>query len=400
MRTGTVAILGAGQAGARAAEALRRSGSEARILLLGEEAAYPHERPPLSKEVLLGTPPAAIGGGAAHWRSLDVEFLPGLRIEAIERASRRLHPAGGGAPIGYDHLVIATGSRARHLPALTGAALPVLTLRTQADAAALREVLVPGRTLLLVGGGVIGLEVAASAAALGVRAVVAEGGPRLMGRCAPDVLGDRLLALHRARGVEVHLNASLERLEGRVGLLSSGARVEADAVLLGIGARANDELAAAAGLDVADGILVDARGRTADPAIHAVGEVARHPLPRFGVTLRQESWRHAEQHPRAVMAAALDAAAGEYDEVPGFWSDQHGERLLVEGLPGRGGRTVLRDGARPVTFHLDADGVLVGAATLSDSRAMAVARRLIGARARPDAARLADPGTELRALLA
>ena len=395
-----VVVLGAGQAGARVAEALRAAGSDARVVLVGEEDAPPYERPPLSKEALTGDDPPPIGGGEAHWRGLDVDFVPNTRIVALDRAAKALRPERG-APIRYDRLVIATGSRARALD-FPRAAVPVLTLRTLTDARALRAELAPGRTVLLVGGGVIGLEAAASAVARGCQAVVAEAGPRLMGRCAPDLLGDRLLALHRARGVDVRLGASVRDVEGRVATLSDGTQVEADMVLVGVGAVPNDELAAAAGLHAREGIVVDGYGRTADPAIFATGEVARHPLPRFGLAaFRQESWRHAELHPRAVTRAMTGAEAPEYDEVPGFWSDQHGERLLVEGLPGRGVTDVVRgaETARPVTFHLDAAGRLVGAATLGDTRAMAVARRLIGAGARVDPGRLRDEGADLRALL-
>jgi 3-phenylpropionate/trans-cinnamate dioxygenase ferredoxin reductase subunit len=399
----TIVILGAGQAGGRMAEAIRAQGIDARVILLGEEAEPPYERPPLSKEVLAGTAAEEstfLGKGAAHWSALDVELLPGTRAAALDRAARAVTVEGAAAPIRYDRLVFATGSRARRLPTLEArAAIPVLALRTLADARALRATLGPGRTLLLVGGGVIGLEVAASAVTLGTRAVLAEATPRILARCAPDVFGQRLLDLHRDKGVEIRLGTTVASLEGSVATLSDGTRIEADAVLVGIGAIANDELAAAAGLDCADGILVDAHGRTADPAVTAVGEVARHPLPRFGITLRQESWRHAEQHPRAVAAALKDPAAPGYDEVPGFWSDQHGERLLIEGLPGRATREIIRDGAKPVGFYVDDHGALIGAATLGDSRAMAVARRMIAAGARPDPAKLADPTIDLRQLL-
>ncbi|WP_270933648.1 NAD(P)/FAD-dependent oxidoreductase [Falsiroseomonas oryzae] len=399
----TVVIIGAGQAGGRMAEALRQRGSDARILLVGDEPEPPYERPPLSKEVLADASAevaARLGGGEPHWRSLDVELMTGLRATGLDRAARRVVLSDGGA-LGYDTLVLATGSRARQL-ALPGTTVPVLALRSLADARALRGHLGPGRTVLLLGGGVIGLEVAASATARGASAVVVEAAPRLMSRCASPFFADRLLAMHRARGVAVHLGARLARVEGRVATLSDGTRVEADLVLVGIGAVANDEVAAASGLPTRDGILVDGHGRTADPSVLAVGEVARHPLARFGIAdIRQESWRHADSHPRAVAAALLGATAAAYDEVPGFWSDQHGERFLVEGLPGRGQHEVLRDadGPRPVAFHLDAEGAVVGAATLGDTRAMAVARRLIAARARPDPARLADAGADLRALL-
>jgi 3-phenylpropionate/trans-cinnamate dioxygenase ferredoxin reductase subunit len=399
-----VVIVGGGQAGGRFAEALRRAGSDARITLLAEEPLAPYERPPLSKAVLAGTATPESTALPVDWAALGIDVLTGTRAMAIDRAAQRLQVQGSAAALEWDVLVLATGARARRLD--LPADVPALTLRSLADAAALRPRLTQGTRLLLLGGGVIGLEVAAAAAALGVAVTVVEAAPRLMPRGCPEFLAGRLLALHRARGVTVHLAARLERLErhraGLLATLADGTRIEADLLLLGIGAVPNEALAAQAGLATQDGILVDARGRCIDdPRILAIGDVARHPLPRFGITLRQESWRHAEAHARAAAAALLDASAPDYDDVPGFWSDQHGARLLVEGLPMQGATTLLRgaQGERPISFHLDGDGRLLGAATLGDSRAMAVARRLIAAGARPDPALLTDEKADLRAAL-
>jgi 3-phenylpropionate/trans-cinnamate dioxygenase ferredoxin reductase component len=399
----SVLILGAGQAGARFAETLRERGFTGEVVLAGEEAEPPYERPPLSKEILSGTMPeegALIQGGEAFWRERGVVFRGGMRAVAIDRAAKRVVFESGEA-LPYGTLVLATGCAARRLPALGGA--PSFALRSLADARALRERLVPGAALLCVGGGVIGLEVAATAVSLGCRVAVLEAGPRLMGRSAPAVFAEALLALHRARGVTVHLGRTLAEIaaqDGRIrARLDDGTEIAADSVVEGIGATPNDALAREAGLATGDGIHVDARGRTSDPAILAVGDVARHPLPRFGMTLRQETWRHADNHPRAVAAAFLDAGAPDYDDVPGFWSDQHGVRLMIEGLCE--GEMVLRGDAgsgRFSAFWLR-DGVVRGAGTLGDSRAMAVARRLIAAGARPDPALLADPARDLRAAL-
>jgi 3-phenylpropionate/trans-cinnamate dioxygenase ferredoxin reductase subunit len=400
-----VVIVGGGQAGGRFAEALRKGGSDARITLLAEEPQAPYERPPLSKGVLAGKDSPESTRLPVDWAGLGIDLLTATRAAAIDRAGHRLHIAGAAAPLDYTTLVLATGARARLLPALADPALPVFALRSLADAAALRAAIRPGARVLLVGGGVIGLEVAATATALGAHPVVVEFAPRLMGRSAPAFFGDRLLALARARGVGIRLGTGViaaERLgEGVVATLGDGSRIEADLVVLGIGAAPDEALAAAAGLATRDGILVDGHARSSDPDILAIGDVARHPLPRFGAAIRQESWRHAEAHARAAAAALLDPALPDYDDVPGFWSDQHGQRLLVEGLPDRGTEVLRGDpaAANPVGFYLAADGRLVGAATLGDSRAMAVARRLIAAGARPDPAKLADPGTDLRALL-
>lgn len=398
-----VVIIGGGQAGGRFAEALRKGGSDARITLLAEEPHAPYERPPLSKEVLSGKAALDTTRLPVDWAALDVEILAGMRAESIDRAAKHVQPAGGGAPIPYDTLVIATGARPRRLAALTDPDLPVFALRSLEDAAALRAILTPGRRILLIGGGVIGLEVAATAAGLGAHPIVVEMAPRLMPRGCPPAMADRLLALHRARGVEVHLGTGVIAVAwsgaGIIATLGNGERIEADGIVLGIGAAPDDGLAAAAGLRTGDGILVDGHARSLDdPDVLAIGDVARHPLPRFGVTIRQESWRHAEAHARHAAAALLDPALPDYDDVPGFWSDQHGTRLLVEGLPNEG-REILRPAATDSTWHIAGDGRLVGAATLGDSKAMAVARRLIAAGARPDPARLADPATDLRTLL-
>jgi 3-phenylpropionate/trans-cinnamate dioxygenase ferredoxin reductase subunit len=399
----SVLIVGAGQAGGRFAETLRERGFAGEVVLAGEEAEPPYERPPLSKEILAGTMPergALLHGGAAYWAERGVAFRGGMRAVAIDRAGRRVVFANGEA-LPYGTLVLATGCTARRLPALAGA--PSFALRDLADARALRERLTPGAALLCIGGGVIGLEVAATAHALGCRAIVVEAGPRLMGRSAPAVFAEALLAVHRASGVVLHLGRTLAGIGEEGGrleaLLDDGTRIAADVAVEGIGATPSDALARDAGLEVRDGIVTDARGRTSDPAILAVGDVARHPLPRFGITLRQETWRHADNHPRAVAAALLDPSAPVYDDVPGFWSDQLGTRLMIEGICE--GEPVLRGdpaSGRFSGFWLQ-DGVLRGAGTLGDSRAMAVARRLIAAGARPEPALLADPTKDLRAAL-
>jgi 3-phenylpropionate/trans-cinnamate dioxygenase ferredoxin reductase subunit len=394
-----VVVVGGGQAAGRFAEALRAGGYDGRITLLADEPHTPYERPPLSKGVLSGQDAPETTALPVDWAALRIDVRQGARAVAIDRHAQRV-TLEDGTTRPWDRLVLATGSRARTLDL----DVPSFTLRTLADAAALRARLTPGARLLLLGGGVIGLEVAATAAALGVQAIVVEAAPRLMPRGCPAEIAAHLLALHRARGVDVHLGAQVERVEragaGLVATLADGTRIASDLLVLGIGAVPEDGLAAAAGLETRDGVLVDGLARSVtDPRILAIGDVARHPLPRFGITLRQESWRHAEAHARAAAAGLLDASAAPYDDVPGFWSDQHGARLLVEGLPALGATTVTREGEKPVTFHLDATGRVMGAATLGDSRAMAVARRLIAAGARPHPALLADASRDLRGAL-
>lgn len=405
-RPAQVLIIGAGQAGRRCAEALRELDAAAEILLLGEEARLPYDRPPLSKAVLLGTDP---GNGlfvrdAAFYEARRIALRLGTRVAAIEPAARQVLTAAG-ARIGYDHLVIATGARARRL-GVPGAEDPrVLTLRTLDDAEALKARLADRPRLAVVGGGLIGLEVAASARQLGCTVAVLEAADRLMARCVPPTISARFAALHRGHGVVLHAGCALQAIEpaadgGLLLLAEGGVQVAADLVVAGIGGVAETALAEAAGVAVRDGILTDAQGGTNIPGIHAAGEVARFPHPFWGGrAVRLEAWQVAQNQPVAV-ARAICGQAGGYDEIPWHWTDQFGWNLQVVGDPDPAFTLVERaEGERLTAIALDAEGRARGAVLINQGRDATPCRRLIAGGKALDAAALSDPATPLRSFL-
>jgi 3-phenylpropionate/trans-cinnamate dioxygenase ferredoxin reductase subunit len=366
-------IVGAGQAGGWAAWALRDAGFVGEILLIGDEAHPPYQRPPLSKDVLLGHKPPE---STYLWPSgLGVEFIGGARVLAIDRPGRRLELADG-RRLAYDKLILATGGRVRRLD-IAGAHY----LRTIEDAMALRRSLVARNDVLVVGGGWIGLEAAAAARALDCAVTVVEMADRLCGRVMPALVSDYLKGLHERQGVEVCLNASLE------------GRSQAT-VVVGIGIVPNVELAQAAGLKVDNGIVVDEFGVTSDPDILAVGDVAN----LNGVRL--ETWANAQN--QAIAAAkSLAGVPTPYREVPWFWSNQYHVNLQFLGLPRAGQELVVRgDIAQDkfTLFFLD-EGRLSAVVAANNMRDVKVSRRLMEGRLSVDAARLADESVPLQDLL-
>jgi anthranilate 1,2-dioxygenase ferredoxin reductase subunit len=403
-------ILGAGQAGRRCAEALRDLDPAAEILLLGEEAHRPYDRPPLSKAVLLGADP---GNGlfvrdAGFYAERRIALRTGTRVAAIDPAARAVATAAG-ERIGYDHLALATGARARPLP-VPGAEDPrVLTLRTLEDAERLKDALAARPRLAVVGGGLIGLEVAASARQLGCAAVtVLEAADRLMARCVPPAISAMAAELHRGQGVTLRLGCAVRAIRaapaGGALLLETGKgdAVEADLVVVGIGGIPNTALAEAAGVAVRDGVLTDGQGRTNIPGIYAAGEVARFPHPFWGGRMmRLESWQVAQNQPAAVARAICGQDSAPYDETPWHWTDQFGWNLQVLGDPDPSFTLVQRpaEGGRLTAIALDPTGRARGAVLINNGREATVCRRIIAAGKALDAAALADPGTPLRQFL-
>jgi anthranilate 1,2-dioxygenase ferredoxin reductase component len=403
--SGRTIVLGAGQAGRRIAEALRDLDAEAEILLLGEEPSLPYDRPPLSKAVLTGADP---GQGlfvrdAAYYADRRIALRLSTRIEAIDPASRRVVTTEGEA-IAYDHLVIATGARARRL-AVPGADDPrVTTLRTIADAEVLRAKLLDHPRVAVIGGGLIGLEVAASARQLGCPVTVLEAADRLMARCVPPPISAMAAALHRRHEVVLHLGSALRAITPRaVGLVldADPVHLEADLVVAGIGGVPNTAIAEAAGIAVRDGILTDGQGRTNLPGIYAAGEVARFPCPFWGGRpVRLEAWQVAQNQPAAV-ARAICGQAGDYDEIPWHWTDQFDWNLQVLGDPDPSFTLIERpaEGGRLTAIALDAEGRARGAVLLNNGREVTPCRRLIAAGKTLDAARLGDASVPLRSFL-
>jgi len=400
MEAPAIVIAGAGECGTRAAFALREEGWDGRVILAGAEPSAPYERPPLSKA---GELKPICDHDAL--RQAGVTFLAGAEATGLDTAAHVLELADG-RRLEYRSLLLATGARARRLP-FGGA--PVHVLRTHADSQALRERLAPGRRAAVIGGGFIGLELAASAVALGCSVTVIELGPRLMGRAVPARIAATMAERHIAAGVDVRCGTGVTGLaqtaSGVAIMLAEGGTVRADLVVAGVGAVPETSLAEKAGLTTSDGIVVDARFATSAPDVFAAGDCCRYPHPLYDdEPLRLESWRAAQEH-GAAAARAMLGAAEPYASVPWFWSDQHDLTLQVAGLTSEATREVvrLRPDAVEVWFGLAPGGRLVAAAGVGPGNAVArdikVAEMLIARRATPDPAVLADPAVALKSLL-
>lgn len=401
-------IVGAGQAGGRAAMALREHGHKGPIVLIGAEPDAPYERPPLSKAYLKGERAATefAFAPAETLAAAGIEFRPRTRVEAIDRECKRVR-LGGGGEVGYAKLLLATGREPRHLALPEGLAERVHVLRDLRDADRLRQVLVKGARLAIVGGGFIGLEVAATATALGAEVTILEVAPRLLSRGVPVPLAAFVLARHVEAGVAVLVGRTLEGIaasaKGVVLRLTDGGRIEADAVLVGIGADPRVALAERAGLAVDRGIVVDAMLASSDPDIFAAGDVCAFPHPLAPELLRLESWRNADAQ-GALAARNMLGAAEAYRELPWFWSDQYELTLQIAGFPEQAERIVERDvGAKAkLLFHLDGAGRLVavsGAGPASLARELRIGQIMVERGLSPDPAALADPARKLKSLL-
>lgn len=414
-------IVGGGHAGGQAAASLRQEGYAGPVVLLAEEPHVPYQRPPLSKQYLAGE----WGLERVHLRpasfyaSRDIDVRPGAKAAGIDAAARTVL-CEDGATVPYQRLLLATGTRPRQLE-VPGAARPgVHCLRTIADAEAIKAALKPGVRLAVVGGGYIGLEVAAVAAAMGLAVTVLEMEERLLKRVATPAMSTFYEDLHRQRGVAIRTGAEVVAFAGSSGAGSSGAgstgagtggerlaavecangeRVAADVAVVGVGVAPNVELAAAAGLACDDGILVDEHARTSDPGIYAAGDCTNHPNPILGRRLRLESVPNAMEQSR-VAAANMAGASKRYAAVPWFWSDQYDLKLQMAGFPEAGDDAVLRgDPAerRFATFYLR-QGRLAAAEAVNCPREFMAARQLLGKRV--DGRDLADPATDMKAVLA
>jgi 3-phenylpropionate/trans-cinnamate dioxygenase ferredoxin reductase subunit len=330
-----IVIVGAGQAGAQLVLSLRQGGYKEPIRMIGDEPYAPYQRPPLSKKFLTERPPAdtLYFRPEKFWGEQGVSVDFGVPVLTIDRAAKRVTFAGG--RVDYETLFLSTGTRARDLP-LPGARLDgVFSLRKIDDVRALRGPMDAAKHIVIVGGGYIGLEVAAVARSEGREVTVLEAEDRVMKRVTSPVISEFMQNFHRSRGVDVRVGARLAAIEGGAKVsqvkLSDGAELPADLVLLAVGARPNDDLAAAAGLPCEDGVVVDEHGRTADSAIYAAGDCTRFPSRRYGRKLRLECVQNAIDQAKAVAAAILGKPQA-YDPVPWFWSDQYELKLQMAGL--------------------------------------------------------------------
>ena len=394
-----VLIIGAGHAGGTAAALLRQYGHEGAIVLAGEEPAAPYQRPPLSKAWLKGEADleALLLRPEAFYAEHDIDLRTGVTATAIDAAGRTVTFADGTVET-YDALILATGSTARRL-AIPGADRPdLLELRTLADAERLKATLGPGKRLAVVGGGYVGLEAAASARALGADVVVIERMDRVLARVASATLSAFFTAHHRAHGVEILTSAEVTGFEDDGVRLGDGRLVEADVVLVGIGALANDGLARTAGLACENGVVVDEAARTSDPSIWAIGDMTFRPLPVHGGRRhRLESVPNALEQAKQA-AAAITGRTPPVPEVPWFWSDQYEVKLQIAGLPDGADRQLVRGDVEEggfAVFHLAGDRIRCVEAVNAPAEFMA-GRQLILRGQAVDAAKLADRSVSMK----
>jgi len=399
----TVVIVGAGHAAGQVAASLRQDGHEGPIIMLGDEPVIPYQRPPLSKQYLSGEQ----GIERVYLRpqkfydDKKIEVRTGVTVDHIDRTAKSVHTSAGDT-ISYDHLVIATGSRARKLSIEGSDLAGIYYLRSVGDVNAIRSEMAPGKKLVIIGGGYIGLEVASVAVVAGLEVHVIEMESRILQRVTTPEMSAYYHQLHTSRGVHIHVST------GVVGFTGSGGRVNtvlagdksfpADFVIVGIGIIPNIEIAREAGITCENGILVDEHCRTNDPAIYAIGDCAVHPNPLLGRRLRLESVPNAMEQARVASANILGDAKI-YSAIPWFWSDQYELKLQMVGFSADGNQQVLRGDKAAnqfAVFYLK-DGIVVAADAVNSPKEFMLCKQMIG---KPvDAAKLADPAQDLKALI-
>ena len=402
-----VVILGAGHAGGTAAALLRQYGFEGAITMVGDEPIAPYQRPPLSKAWLKGEADAESLAlkPLEFYAEHGIDFRPSIRAESLNRGAKTI-ALSDGSSLSYDTLIIATGARAIALP-IPGADLKgVMALRTAADAELLKATVGPGKQLAVVGGGYIGLEVAASGRALGAEVVVLERETRLLARVACETLSTFFKAYHEQRGVKFELGASVTGFTGQNGhvtgvTLADGRTMACDAAVVGVGAHPNEELAKDAGLDTARGIVVDLEARTSDPSIFAIGDVAHRPMPIYDRMFRMESVPNALEQAKQA-ACAITGRPAPAGEVPWQWSDQYDLKLQIAGYAFDVDEIIVRGDpatAKFAVFHLKGDQVQAVEAINSPPEFM-MGKQLIGTRRPVSKARLADPSISMKEVAA
>ena len=378
-----VIVVGAGQAAAQLGLSLRAGGFRDRILMIGAERFAPYQRPPLSKKFLTERrePETLLLRPQTLWRDQGIELVLGTTVAALDLARRTLSTTDGHEHA-YGTLVLATGTRARALTGPGAALAGVFSLRSIDDVHRLRPALDAARRIVIVGGGYIGLEVAAVMRQEGRDVMVLEGEDRLLKRVTGTDVSAFFEMLHRERGVDIRLGARLAEVTGDGAVsgvrLADGTLVPADVVLLAIGSQANDDLGRSAGLPCRDGILVDTLARTPVPDVYAIGDCTRFPSGRFGRHIRLESVQNAIDQAKAAAGAILGTPRP-YDPVPWFWSDQYEIKLQMAGLSdGYDSAEVVGDRAAPrFSVEYRAGGRLIAVDAVNDARAHMTARRRI-----------------------
>ncbi|MEQ8269720.1 FAD-dependent oxidoreductase [Algiphilus sp.] len=399
-------IVGAGQAGAEVASELRKRGFEGQISLIGDEPVAPYRRPPLSKAYFSGDAEAdsLLVLKPPQLEKNGIDLLSGVTVDAIDRATHTV-TLSDGRSLQYDKLALTTGGRARPLPCPGNDLDGVFLLRSLADVDAIRAHCNAETRMAIVGGGFIGLEVAASARKAGMAVTVVETLDRVLARVTAPVVSAFFERIHREAGVDLRTGVRVEAIEGTTKVegvrLGDGSVIPADVVVVGIGLIPNVELAEAAGLEVDNGIVVDACAQTSDPDIVAAGDCANHPNRFAGERIRLESVQNAMEQAR-VAAGTMLGAESPYDAVPWFWSDQYDCKLQMAGLSVGYDDIVLRgDPAaekRFSAFYLR-DGQLIAADSVGRPQDFMFAKKLVTLNIAPDRAKLADPEVPLKAFL-
>lgn len=401
-----VVVVGGGWAAVSAIESVRECGYDGRILMLSEETELPYDRPPLSKTYLNGEQKLEeiVFHDEAWYRERHVDFELGVTVSSLDLATHSVSTASGQRHA-YDRLLLVTGTRPRTLHGpFEQAGVPLNYLRSRGDADRLRHLATPGAQVVLIGGGVIGMEAAATLLGMGCKVTVLELADRVMARFFPIELSDLLLNLHRSRGVDVHTGVVIESIsrrgpEGAVIRLQDGSTVEADWLLAGVGVIPNSELAENAGLPIRlQGIEVSAQCRTGAAEVYAAGDVTAFEIA--GTWTRWENWTHA-RHQAQVAARAMLGQDVSYWDVPWVWSHQYEFNLQVTGAPH--GDSIVQRGdfasGKLTVFHLKNER-LIGATTINESKHKSSIRKLVEARAVIARATLADPTADLKKLAA
>lgn len=402
----TIAIIGANLAGGYAATALRRGGYAGEITLIGDEPDAPYERPPLSKEMLVYpdvTPKTLFVHPLSYYAEQNITLRLGVRADALDLPGQAVMLADGGKVVA-DRFILCTGGHARRLNAPGNDLGNVHVLRDLADSRAIAAHLRPGNNVVVIGGGVIGLEVAASARQRGCEVSVIEALPRLMARVVTPEISDFLQRSHLAKGVKLHIGVGVTALHGAGVVqsveLTNGVRLAADLVVVGVGIDPAVKLARAAGIACDNGIVVDEFCRTSIPHVLAAGDVANQPNPYLGRRVRLENVQNA-QNQGAAAAGVLMGGNTPFTELPYFWTDQFEINLQAVGETVLCDQAVLRGSAEAAAFsvfYLTA-GAVTGVMAISQPKSIAMGRRMVMKRSRPAPAALADENSDLRQLI-
>lgn len=400
-----VVIAGAGHAAGQLAQSLRMDGFEGGITLVGDEPYAPYQRPPLSKGLIAGTETIddLYLRQAGGYSEIGVDLVLGVRVKKIVRAAKSVELSDGQS-LSYDTLVLATGTRVRELPVPGAKLAGVHYLRTLDDATTLQDAMASGKNLTVIGGGFIGLEIAASAAKAGLNVTVLEAADRLMGRAVSPEISEFYKAHHEAQGVTVKTGIGIALLSGENSVngvvLADGSTIGSDLVVIGIGVLPNSELASEAALETENGIVVDEFCRTSDHDILAIGDCTNHPNAFAGTRLRLESVQNAVDQARTA-AQVICGSAKPYTALPWFWSDQFDLRLQIAGLITGATNSIVRQGETPDSFsvfHYGSNGIIACEAVSAPKDFMA-AKMMITKKISPDPERLADSTIAIRDLM-